>query len=109
VLQTYDTLCGGGSDSEADDADASEGAADTPLHEGGSDAAAIDVGDSDEEFYEVDGDHSVASMQAKHAGSTPAAKAARPQRRATGSPQPHKEQVRRGKRYCYRWRTPCKQ
>ena len=57
------------------------------------------------EFYEVDGEHSVASMQAKHAGSTPAAKAARPKRRAAGSPRPHKEQVRRCKRYCYQWRT----
>ena len=94
MSQTYDTLCGGGSDSEADDPDASEGAADTPLSKGGAGTAAIDVADSDEEYYEVDVDHSVASMQMKHAGSTPAAAAASAQRRAAGSSQPHKEQVR---------------
>ena len=92
AMQTYDMLCAG-SDSEADDADASEGDVDTPPREHGANAAVISVADSDEEFYEVDGDHSVGSAQAKPATGTPAAAGAGARRRAAASPQPHKEQV----------------
>ena len=91
VPQTYDTLCAG-SDDEADDDDASEGAADSPLHKGSPDGEAVSLADSDEEEAEADRSGSKAPAGGGDAIMTPAAASAGRRRQAAVSP-PHKEQV----------------
>ena len=91
VSQTYDTLCAS-SDDEAEDADASEAAADSPPHGGSPDAEVIRFGNSDDEENEGGSDCSTALAEAKDASTMPAAAGER--RQAANSPLPHKEQVR---------------